>query len=37
MQVLQPRHSRNYTGLGSSRLARHYYGNHYLFSLPPGT
>ena len=24
-------------GLGCSRFARHYYGNHYLFSFPPGT
>src|SRR5688572_14374292 len=24
-------------GLGYSRFARHYYGNHYLFSFPPGT
>ena len=24
-------------GLGSSPFARHYLGNHYLFSLPPGT
>ena len=25
------------TGLGSSHFARHYYGNHYLFSFPPDT
>ena len=25
------------TGLGSSPFARHYLGNHYLFSLPIGT
>ncbi len=31
MQVLQPQPSRNSAGLGSSRLARHYYGNHYCF------
>src|SRR5687768_6172378 len=24
-------------GLGSSRFARHYYGNHSLFSFPEGT
>ena len=24
-------------GLGSSPVARHYWGNHYLFSLPGGT
>ena len=25
------------TGLGCSPVARHYWGNHYLFSLPAGT
>ena len=25
------------TGLGCSPFARHYWGNHYLFSLPAGT
>ena len=34
---LQPRHRRNDTGLGSSPVARHYWGNHCLFSLPGGT
>ena len=34
---LQPRHRRNDTGLGSSPVARHYWGNHCLFSLPTGT
>ncbi len=27
----------NITGLGCSPFARHYWGNHYLFSLPAGT
>ena len=35
--VLQPRTCRNRYGLGSSPVARHYWGNHYLFSLPGGT
>ena len=35
--VLQPRRCRNNAGLGSSPVARHYWGNHYLFSLPGGT
>ena len=35
--VLQPRYCLNNNGLGSSLFARHYLGNHYLFSLPPGT
>ena len=35
--VLQPLHCRNSTGLGSSHFARHYSGNHCLFSLPAGT
>ena len=35
--VLQPRRNRNPGGLGSSPFARHYWGNHVLFSLPPGT
>ena len=33
---LQPQFT-NIIGLGCSRFARHYYGNHYLFSFPPGT
>ena len=35
--VLQPRQCRNTVGLGSSPFARHYWGNHCLFSLPAGT
>ena len=35
--VLQPRRDRNPGGLGSSPVARHYWGNHILFSLPLGT
>ena len=35
--VLQPRYCLNNNGLGYSLFARHYLGNHYLFSLPPGT
>ena len=35
--VLLPPRGRNPAGLGSSPVARHYWGNHYLFSLPPGT
>ena len=35
--VLQPRRDRNPGGLGSSPVARHYWGNHVLFSLPQGT
>ena len=35
--VLQPQRCRNIGGLGSSPFARHYLGNHYLFSLPTGT
>ena len=35
--VLQPQQCRNNVGLGSSPVARHYWGNHYLFSLPAGT
>ena len=35
--VLQPRRNRNPGGLGSSPVARHYWGNHILFSLPQGT
>ena len=34
--VLQPQHCRNNIGLGSSPFARHYLGNHILFSLPGG-
>ena len=35
--VLLPRRCRNNDGLGCSPVARHYWGNHYLFSLPRGT
>ena len=35
--VLQPRPGRNPGGLGCSPVARHYWGNHVLFSLPAGT
>ena len=35
--VLQPRQCRNTDGLGSSPVARRYWGNHILFSLPAGT
>ena len=35
--VLQPRRNRNPGGLGCSPVARHYWGNHILFSLPLGT
>ena len=35
--VPQPLTCRNTTGLGSSPFARHYWGNHILFSLPLGT
>ena len=35
--VLLPQSCRNNIGLGSSPFARHYLGNHYLFSLPTGT
>jgi hypothetical protein len=31
--VLQPRYCRNNTGLGFSRFARHYFGNHFCFLL----
>ena len=34
--VLQPQPCRNNVGLGSSPFARHYLGNHILFSLPGG-
>ena len=37
LAVLQPRPGRNQGGLGSSPVARHYWGNHILFSLPAGT
>ena len=37
MILLQPRHCLNNVGLGSSPFARHYLGNHFLFSLPAGT
>lgn len=33
----QPRCHLRDTGLGCSRFARHYYGNHSLFSFPEGT
>ena len=35
--VLQPHRNRDPCGLGSSPVARHYWGNHILFSLPAGT
>ena len=35
--VLLPRLCRNTDGLGCSPFARHYWGNHCLFSLPAGT
>ena len=35
--VLQPHICRNIGGLGSSPFARHYWGNHCLFSFPAGT
>ena len=35
--VLQPHGGRNLRGLGYSPVARHYWGNHCLFSLPQGT
>ena len=35
--VLLPRSCRNITGLGYSPFARHYWGNHCLFSFPAGT
>ena len=35
--VLQPRHVLERTGLGSSLFARHYWGNRYFLSSPPGT
>ena len=35
--VLQPHSCRNMGGLGSSPFARHYWGNHCLFSFPAGT
>ena len=35
--VLQPRRCRDNVGLGSSPVARHYWGNHSLFSFPAGT
>ena len=35
--VLQPHPCRNMDGLGCSPFARHYWGNHYLFSFPAGT
>ena len=35
--VLLPRPCRNMGGLGCSPFARHYWGNHCLFSFPAGT
>jgi hypothetical protein len=35
--VLQPHGRQNDNGLGYSPFDRHYLGNHYLFSFPPGT
>ena len=35
--VLQPHPCRNMDGLGCSPFARHYWGNHCLFSFPAGT
>ena len=35
--VLQPRPCRDRDGLGCSPFARHYWGNHILFSFPAGT
>ena len=35
--VLQPHPCRNMGGLGCSPFARHYWGNHCLFSFPAGT
>ena len=35
--VLQPPRRRNAAGLGYSPVARHYWGNHVLFSFPPAT
>ena len=35
--VLQPHICRNIGGLGYSPFARHYWGNHCLFSFPAGT
>ena len=35
--VLQPPSGLDRAGLGCSPFARHYWGNHILFSLPPGT
>ena len=35
--VLQPRRGRNMDGLGCSPFARHYWGNHCLFSFHAGT
>ena len=37
LAVLLPRQGRNPVGLGCSPFARHYWGNHFLFSLPAGT
>ena len=35
--VLLPHKCRNNRGLGCSPVARHYWGNHCLFSFPAGT
>ena len=35
--LLQPRPRRNAAGLGSFPFDRHYSGNRYFLSLPPGT
>ena len=35
--VLHPHTCRNMDGLGCSPFARHYWGNHCLFSFPAGT
>ena len=35
--LLQPRHVRKHTGLGSSRFDRHYSGNRLFLSFPVGT
>ena len=35
--ILQPRNVRKHSGLGSSLFARHYWGNRFFLSSPPGT
>ena len=37
LMVLQPRHVRKHTGLGSAPFARHYSGYRSFLSFPPGT